>query len=558
MLLRHLRHFLSTKGPRHALERTAEVVWRFALGGRRFDRTLDLLERDLGPRGVRMTFCVTAGLIARHRPRIERLAALGHEIASHGLFHSRMDQLDYDRQLEILSESHRLLSDAGFRICGYRSPYLNSNADTVRALEESPYRWTSGDLIFWRNGFAANATVHRLDALYRIRESEERISVPEMRGGRVEIPLSAPDDEILYERYRVRDPGLMLKTWREVSDQVYRGGELHHLMFHPERYPRLREALTGLLDDLVARRPAVWMPTLNELADWWRARSAWSWRRVGSRVAVDAPAEAIMLVKVPREAADSAGRDDSTAGEAPLAESGSSELGTRNREPLVRRLLSGGAGGDPSRPDDRAFAPLSGSARGVSPRRGISGAAVGGFGECFPLSRPGRFRRGGGAGVAGRDRPESEAAVASLALAGGIPFGSGSVVGRLRHRPARFRRPNGAFLRGHGFRVLRFGFRVPRGAGIGDWGLGTGWGLVAVRRVACDNHCLPAARCPLPADIWSAAAERQGGGAPTGGRKPTGRQTSVGGAPKRSVDAALARAWQRSPNLLGIARPRNR
>ena len=332
MLLRHLRHFLSTKGPRHALERTAEVVWRFALGGRRFDRTLDLLERDLGPRGVRMTFCVTAGLIARHRPRIERLAALGHEIASHGLFHSRMDQLDYDRQREILTESHRLLSDAGFRSSGYRSPSLNSNADTVRALEESPYRWTSGDLIFWRNGFAANATVHRLDALYRIRESEERISVPEMRGGRVEIPLSAPDDEILYERYRVRDPGLMLKTWREVSDQVYRRGELLHLMFHPERYPRLREALTGLIDHLAARRPAVWMPTLNELADWWRARSAWSWRRVGPRVAVDAPAEAVLLVKMPREAADSASRDDSTAGEAPLAESGSSELGTRNSE----------------------------------------------------------------------------------------------------------------------------------------------------------------------------------------------------------------------------------
>jgi peptidoglycan/xylan/chitin deacetylase (PgdA/CDA1 family) len=304
MLFRHARHFLATKGPRHALERTAEVCWRFALGGRRFDRTLDLIERDLGSRGVRMTFCVTAGLISRHRRRIERLAALGHEIASHGLFHSRMDFLDYDRQLEVLRESYRFLSDAGFRVKGFRCPYLNSNADTGLALEESPYRWTSGDLIFWRNGFAPNATVHRLDLLYRIWEADERMSLPEVRGARVEVPLSAPDDEILYERYRVRDPEVMLEIWREVSDQVWGRGELHHLLFHPERYPRVRGALMGLLDRAAGRRPVIWTPTLGELACWWRARSAWGWRRMRGGVRVDAPEGALLLLKAPREAAD--------------------------------------------------------------------------------------------------------------------------------------------------------------------------------------------------------------------------------------------------------------
>jgi hypothetical protein len=53
-------------------------------------------------------------------------------------------------------------------------------------------------------------------------------------------------------------------------------GDLYHFFFHPERFELLREALGILIKTAQARQ--IWMPTLGDLADWWRRRHAVSWR----------------------------------------------------------------------------------------------------------------------------------------------------------------------------------------------------------------------------------------------------------------------------------------
>ncbi|MEJ2080117.1 MAG: polysaccharide deacetylase family protein, partial [Acidobacteriota bacterium] len=143
-MLNFFRHFLQTKGPGHGLERFLEVVWRFTRGGRRLDHIIDLVEKTLGSHQVRITFFVSAGVIGRHRSRIERLKRLGHEIGSHGVYHSRMDLLDRSRQLHVLEESQILLERAGFDPQGFRSPYLSYDQGTREALESSRFLWTSG------------------------------------------------------------------------------------------------------------------------------------------------------------------------------------------------------------------------------------------------------------------------------------------------------------------------------------------------------------------------------------------------------------------------------
>jgi peptidoglycan/xylan/chitin deacetylase (PgdA/CDA1 family) len=290
--MRFLRHFVTTKGPMHAAERTAEVVRRFTFGARRFDRTMDVLLEDFERTGTRMTFFVTAGYIHRHHQRIRRLRDRGHEIASHGLYHSRMDLLDGRRQLEVLEESHRRLSQAGFHVLGFRAPYLNFDAATGEALQTSPFRWTSLEIVFWNHGTLVSPEVQRLQGLYHFSTADTRLSSPVFRGEVVELPVTAPDDEILIERCRVADAGRIFEVWRQVFDEVTANGELYHLLFHPERYGICRDAVRRLLALAGDRQGSLWRPTLGEAAAWWRRRSGWTATFGAGNVMVEAPAEA--------------------------------------------------------------------------------------------------------------------------------------------------------------------------------------------------------------------------------------------------------------------------
>jgi hypothetical protein len=60
----------------------------------RVERNLDLILRLLDEAGARATF-FTLGWIAERFPEVvRRIAAAGHEIASHGYAHSRVDELE--------------------------------------------------------------------------------------------------------------------------------------------------------------------------------------------------------------------------------------------------------------------------------------------------------------------------------------------------------------------------------------------------------------------------------------------------------------------------------
>jgi peptidoglycan/xylan/chitin deacetylase (PgdA/CDA1 family) len=296
-MLTFIRHLIATKGPFHALERLVEIICRFIRGGRRFDRILDRIDGILTPRDFRITFFVTAGVIQRHSHRIDRLKRLGHEVGSHGIFHSRMDILDFDSQLEILRDSYRTLVDSGQVIRGFRSPYLNYNSQTREALEMSPYTWTSGEVILWGDGSSECASAQRLDELYSYRRSDEQLSLPTLRRRVLDIPITLPDDEMLYERLRIRDHRAQRIFWAKIFGEIHRRGELFHILFHPERFHRTGKAIGGVIDAVHGCRPGPWCTTLDRLADWWLRRSRWQWRRIDeAHVAITCPPEATILI----------------------------------------------------------------------------------------------------------------------------------------------------------------------------------------------------------------------------------------------------------------------
>ncbi len=229
----------------------------------------DILEKDLP--NVPMTFCAAASLLERHLEAFQRLRQLGHEMAVHGFYHSRMDFLERATQAEILEQGHRAFEDAGFDVSGFRCPYLNYNQDTLAVLQSSRYDWTSQDIVFWTNGI--NPSIARLKNLYQASYSTDRLSVPFPRGRILEIPITAPDDEMLVERLRIRNPAQIEKVWLEVFAKVYEQGELCHLLFHPERFTDVVRGLRSVVDEAREAVPRVWLASISEISSWWRKRS---------------------------------------------------------------------------------------------------------------------------------------------------------------------------------------------------------------------------------------------------------------------------------------------
>jgi peptidoglycan/xylan/chitin deacetylase (PgdA/CDA1 family) len=225
--------------------------------------------------GFRFTFFVTASLLKYHRDLIAQLSALGHEVAVHGQYHIRLNAHDLEVQRLHVLESHESFKQAGFHVTGFRCPYLAFNEDTLAALKESEYSWTSGKVLLFSESFSDIDGLDRLGSLYHVTRYAA-CSLPEYCGGVLELPVTAPDDEMLLERQRVRDPLNMVHRWTDLLERASQTGEFYHLFFHPERF----DLVNGALKDVIqtAREMKIWTTTLGDLAAWWHSRREISWR----------------------------------------------------------------------------------------------------------------------------------------------------------------------------------------------------------------------------------------------------------------------------------------
>ena len=95
------------------------------------DFLLDLLD-ELQATATFFTLGMTA---AKYPQAIEAVAARGHEIASHGYGHTRLDTLTEREFRDDLERSLRVLAElSGARPRGYRAPWFSINRDSVWAL----------------------------------------------------------------------------------------------------------------------------------------------------------------------------------------------------------------------------------------------------------------------------------------------------------------------------------------------------------------------------------------------------------------------------------------
>ncbi len=107
------------------------------------DRVLNLFAHA----GVKATFFTLAWVAARHPSMVRRIVAEGHELASHGTDHTRVDTQTPEQFRVDIRHSKQVLEDiGGVPVHGYRAATFSINAGTPWAfavLAEEGFRYSS-------------------------------------------------------------------------------------------------------------------------------------------------------------------------------------------------------------------------------------------------------------------------------------------------------------------------------------------------------------------------------------------------------------------------------
>ncbi|HDD24503.1 MAG TPA: DUF2334 domain-containing protein [Chloroflexi bacterium] len=281
-----IRFAAKAKGPTAALSRIGAIGRRYGWTPARMHRALarfaDVLRRFDG----RATFPITAVAVARHPDGIARYQNQEQdqeqriEFAVHGYTHVDYSLFTEDEQIAHLRRARQILAQVGIEPTGFRSPYLQWNSDLYTALEATGFSYVSNQPIAWDvvsvPSFSHSRAIqdaYRLAmAFYDPWFADERLSLPRLVGGLVEIPVSLPDDEILIDRLH-GGPDLLREVWGYILSHTYRRGELFTLQLHPERIALCADGLVSILSQAHSLSPPVWMARLDEIATWWRARA---------------------------------------------------------------------------------------------------------------------------------------------------------------------------------------------------------------------------------------------------------------------------------------------
>lgn len=155
---------------------------------------LDLYEKY----DIKSTFFFT-GYIAKLYPEIVKMIIpYGHEVASHGLSHTKEDGFDImplERQISHLKESKDILEQiSGNEVISFRAPALRVNNDTAIALNENNYKIDSSVASQRFDMFMSFGGLKKLNWLTapRMPYNTSKTSLFKKGDGNIiEIPLSA-------------------------------------------------------------------------------------------------------------------------------------------------------------------------------------------------------------------------------------------------------------------------------------------------------------------------------------------------------------------------------
>ena len=268
---------IRAKGTIKLIKRAQTITRRYGFTSVPMERALQRYVGVLEHFNVGATFPITAVTLKRQAGKISQYIERNIEFAVHGFTHIDYAQVPLETQLAHLEYAREAFYKAGIVPTGFRSPYLRRESNLYSAIEKAGFSYVSNQPILW--------DILKTDALstlpsgydraitfYEPWQSSERVSLPQTGESLIEIPIALPDDEMLVERLGATN-GLIERSWQYILSETYQRGELFVLQLHPERIALCSDALEAVLTEARTLIPAVWCSRLDEIADWWKARS---------------------------------------------------------------------------------------------------------------------------------------------------------------------------------------------------------------------------------------------------------------------------------------------
>ena len=272
------RNAVGAKGVFKVFERVYLISSRYGLSPQKIDHALNKFLDTLSRYDTKATFPTPALVVKRYPQVIKEYQAKGIEFAVHGLKHIDYSQLSYEEQMKDLVEAKSIFTRAGIEFHGFRTPYLRRAITLDQAIRDVGLSYSSNQPIIWDavkleslDDTQRASYTKGLD-FYEAWSANERVSLPSIKDGVIHIPVSLPDDEMLLDRIRNKDQGLITRAWGQILEETYQRGEMFTLQLHPERIALCAESLSSILADARRRAPKIWIATLQEVNEWWRKR----------------------------------------------------------------------------------------------------------------------------------------------------------------------------------------------------------------------------------------------------------------------------------------------
>ncbi len=302
--------FSGSRSLKNLVSRMGTILSRFGLTSGKFAAILNTYSTIMRQTGCTATLPITAKILKRHPDLVRSFNGQGIEFAIHGYVHVDYRQLSGQEQLDDYKKAMETFEKCRVPFTGYRAPFLRFNQATPWALSSLRFAYDSSDSLYWdslnESAYPASGWKMYLRLLdyYQSGNAENSVSLPRDTGqnGMVEIPVSLPDDEAMIERLAISNSEDVARIWSDILERTYRRGELFTLSLHPERIGICGEALRQVVLKAQSDRPAVWIATLREIAEWWREKARCGLfieDKGNSRYAIHAsgPAKATLLVR---------------------------------------------------------------------------------------------------------------------------------------------------------------------------------------------------------------------------------------------------------------------
>jgi glycosyltransferase involved in cell wall biosynthesis/peptidoglycan/xylan/chitin deacetylase (PgdA/CDA1 family) len=293
-----------SRGPRNALRRIPTIVARFGITSRRSRRHLETLLRITKKYEVRPTLPITARVAERNPGLVRWLHSQGVEIAAHGYVHNDFAVLSSEEQKAQALKSRERLERIVPGVRGWRCPYSRWNEKTPGAVRGSGFAYDATPVSEWpafahegiRMSSCQTADYARICRLFQVRDASRCAVLPYTEDGLVRIPMSIPQDEDMVDRLHLTSEE-MTRVWMRVLAESSEFGEMFVICLHPERANICSAPLDATLR-AAREMGTVWLPTLGEIADWWRERAKSSVivkprNDGGWDISLDGPADAV-------------------------------------------------------------------------------------------------------------------------------------------------------------------------------------------------------------------------------------------------------------------------